>query len=151
MFGITKPRKGETPFMHFGANFSRIYLSALSTNDIVFWFCFDDIKEGCNGNNIPRFTKADEKALVDRFGDDYVSPKWTLREVYEDSTVTGTTAIVEHIYERWHYERILTIGDSAHSVRLPPQTIFVAYTNLPSKTPSAASAARPAWNPPRSS
>lgn len=148
MFGITKPRPCETPFIHFGANFDRIYLCALSTDDAVFWFCFDELKEEHSGNKIPRFTKDDEKAIVEKYGDDYVSLQLTLRDVHEDSAVTGTAAIIEHIYDRWHYKRILTIGDSAHSVSFTLCADiylrrFHSYADSPSKTRSAALAARP--------
>jgi hypothetical protein len=116
MFGITNPMPEVTPFINFAANHGRTYLSALGTNGVVYWFCFEDLQGEHNASNAPRFTKEDEKAVVDRYGDDNVTGKWTLRELYESSTITGMTASIEHIYERWNFQRILTIGDSSHSV-----------------------------------
>jgi hypothetical protein len=101
----------------FTTNYGRLYLSSTGTDDAWYWFYFDDnIKDKCDGNNIPRFTKADEKAIVNEFGDDHVTPEYTLRQLHENSVLTGMTAIVEHIYERWHFQRIMTIGDSANIV-----------------------------------
>lgn len=85
---------------------------------MIYWFLFDDI-EPHSGHDIPRFTKEDEKPLVDKFGSDRITERWTLRELYDQSTITGSSAVVEHVWERWHFQRIMTIGDSAHVVRAP--------------------------------
>lgn len=106
----------STPFVAFATNHGRTYLTSTGTDDMYYWFYFNDIEEKCDGNNIPRFTRDDEKAILDKFGDDLITPEYTMRDLYKESTLTGMTAIVEHIYECWHFQRIMTIGDSSHVV-----------------------------------
>ena len=71
-----------------------------------------------DGTNIPRFTQDDAKRVVEEIGDDRVTQEWTFRQLYENSTTTGTTAVVEYVFKRWHFQRIITIGEAAHVVRL---------------------------------
>lgn len=58
-------------------------------------------------------------ALIDNHRHDRLLGKWKLNDLYESSLVSGATTVLMHIYERWHFQRVITIGDSAHSVRAP--------------------------------
>lgn len=117
-FGITKPRDVQ-PFVDFTAHEGgHVLLSAMGTDGIVFWFLCSETEKH-DGTNIPRYTEKDVPAAVKEHGDKLVTNGWTVRELYEDSTITGAAPIVEHEFARWHYKRILTIGDSAHVVSMP--------------------------------
>jgi hypothetical protein len=121
-FGITPPKTVQ-PFVDFTAQEGNTYLSAMGADGIVFWFLSSSTEKN-NGTNIPRYTDKDVAANIEKYGHEQATHGWTLRELYEESTITGAAPIAAYTYSRWHYRRILTIGDSAHVVsrRVPSRS-----------------------------
>lgn len=76
------------------------------------------------GNEIPRFTKEDEIALAEEHFSDQVAESTTFEDVYRNRLQTALVALEEHVFERWHFGRIITIGDAAHKVFYPRTQIF---------------------------
>jgi 2-polyprenyl-6-methoxyphenol hydroxylase-like FAD-dependent oxidoreductase len=68
------------------------------------------------GSDIPRFTTEDEINLAKEHFGDQVTESTTFGDVYEDRLQTALVSLEEHVFARWHFRRIITIGDAAHKV-----------------------------------
>lgn len=113
-FGITEPKIIQ-PFIDFTTHQGHTYLSAMGSDGVVFWFLFSEVEKR-DGTNIARYTDKDVLENVRKYGNEQVANGWTLLELHENSTITGAAPVIDHIFTKWHYKRILTIGDSAHVV-----------------------------------
>lgn len=69
------------------------------------------------GDDIPRYTKEDEATLVEEHWDvPIVRGKLTFGDLYKARTISTLVPLQEHVYKKWYYGRIMTIGDAAHKV-----------------------------------
>lgn len=68
------------------------------------------------GSDIPRFTKDDEIILAKKHFSDQLTQSTTFEAVYRGRLHTALVSLEEHVFERWHFKRIITIGDAAHKV-----------------------------------
>lgn len=84
--------------------------------DRLYWFLFTDM-EKATGSDIPRFTKDDEAVLAEKHHDDQLTRSTTFGDVYRNRLHTALVPLEEHVFKRWHFRRIITIGDAAHKVR----------------------------------
>ena len=124
--------------MVFNDKFS--YLVGSGTNR-TYWMLFKNIGTRY-GSDIPRFTEKDEEAVVKEHWNDYVAPTVQFSDLYKHKTKLVYTSLVEYVFKRWHFQRIMTIGDACHKVR--------HYTSLqPSKCMvnsfTARACNRPGW------
>lgn len=82
----------------------------------MFWFLFlkNQEPDGTLHKDIPRYTNEDMGVLAEKHRDNLIWTNVPFGKVW-DSRVTATlTALPEFVYSRWHFGRILTIGDAAH-------------------------------------
>ncbi len=82
----------------------------------VFWFFFVSLEGTKYGKGIPRFTKEDEALLVEKHRNDKLNEYLTFGQLYDNRIVATLTTIEEYVFEKWHFQRILTVGDSCHKV-----------------------------------
>lgn len=88
--------------------------------DRLYWFLFKDMKKA-TGSDIPKFTKDDEITLAKEHFSDQLAGSTTFGEVYRNRLQTALVPLEEHVFDRWHLKRIITIGDAAHKVLIQPQ------------------------------
>lgn len=95
------------------------YLVATGPNHRIYWFLFKKLPDVTCGlyDKIPRFTDEQRDALADEHANDLVSDTLTFGELYATRTTATLQALPEVVFKRWHYNRIITIGDAAHKVR----------------------------------
>ncbi|KAH8774472.1 hypothetical protein F5883DRAFT_412362 [Diaporthe sp. PMI_573] len=117
IFGISeRPKSLPTTALQINAFFDgRNYMMLSAPGDRLYWFLFHDMKKA-TGSNIPRFTKDDEMALAKEYFSDQVAGSTTFGDVYRNRLHTALVPLEEHVFERWHFKRIITIGDAAHKV-----------------------------------
>ncbi|CCT63537.1 uncharacterized protein FFB20_03024 [Fusarium fujikuroi] len=110
IFGISRPieqlPKGAHPI--YNDKFSYLLLSGPGGK--FYWFFFVKLPVPLYGNDIPRYTKLDEEQLVAEHASDPITPEVTFGQL----TNSTLTALHEWVFEKWHYKRIITIGDAAH-------------------------------------
>lgn len=103
------------------------YLVIAAPKDRVYWFLFDGLPETKYGRDIPKYSKADEEALVGSRRGDPITKDLTFGDLYDKKIMSTLVPLEEYVFDRWHYKRIVTIGDSAHKVnistRVPPYTL----------------------------
>ncbi|KAM6529169.1 hypothetical protein FALCPG4_007315 [Fusarium falciforme] len=92
------------------------YLVIAALKDRVYWFLFDGLPETKYGRDIPKYSKADEEALVGARRGDPVTEDLTFGDLYDKKIMSTLVPLEEYVFDRWHYKRIVTIGDSAHKI-----------------------------------
>lgn len=90
--------------------------------DRLYWFLFVQASNS-RGADIPRFTKDDERLLAERHFGDQITETTTFEDIYTRGLHTTLVAIEDHVFPRWHFRRILTIGDAAHKARTSLESI----------------------------
>ncbi|GME48263.1 FAD binding domain containing protein [Neofusicoccum parvum] len=122
IFGISKPTHGlplQTAFNVFRKGYS--FLVITGPGGRVYWFIFDKLHEAHRGE-IPRYDKKDEEELVKRCWNDRIYEEVKFSEIFDNKISSVITALPEYVYKKWHFGRIITIGDAAHKLNpLPGQ------------------------------
>lgn len=96
------------------------YLVATGPNHRIYWFLFKKLPDVARGlyDKIPRFTDEQKDALAAEHANDVMSDTLTFGELYASRTTATLQALPEVVFQKWHYNQIITIGDAAHKVRL---------------------------------
>lgn len=119
IFGISTPPpkvKVHAGMMTYNNGFILSVLPGVDNR--LYWFFFLNLHEPAYGKDAPRFTKDDEARVVREHSDESVMPGLKLGDLYYRSEVTVMTALQEHVFKKWHFQRIITFGDAAHKVSL---------------------------------
>ncbi|KAI6353446.1 hypothetical protein MCOR25_008993 [Pyricularia grisea] len=117
LFGISKPHKSVQPGdATYVAGQGHSYLIIGGPNSRVYYFLFDKLPEKLSGDKTPKYSDEDARALAKKYRDDVLLPNCTFGELVDGQTSMVMTALHEHVYEKWHYGRIITIGDSCHKL-----------------------------------
>lgn len=69
------------------------------------------------GPDIPRYSKAQEEEAIQAHASDHILPDLTFGDIVARKVSSTLTPLEEYVYKKWHFDRILTIGDSCHKVR----------------------------------
>ncbi|GME33698.1 Monooxygenase FAD-binding protein [Neofusicoccum parvum] len=91
------------------------YMMLSAPQDRLYWFFFNGM-EKASGKDIPKFTKEDEVRLAKQHFGDYVTETTTFEDIYNNRQCSTLVAVEEHVFARWHFGRIIVIGDAAHKV-----------------------------------
>ncbi|KAL6914853.1 hypothetical protein FSST1_012613 [Fusarium sambucinum] len=91
------------------------YMIISAPGDRYYWFLFTEVDK-VYGKDIPRYTKDDERKLAEEHFGDQLTETTTLMDLYEHREQTSLVSIEDHVFPRWHYRRIITIGDAAHKL-----------------------------------
>ncbi|KAJ3953654.1 hypothetical protein N0V92_009876 [Colletotrichum tropicale] len=70
-------------------------------------------------SNIPKFSKDDELLLATQYRGDHITEDMTFGDLYDNRIKSTLVPLEEHVFRRWHYQRILIIGDAATKVLRP--------------------------------
>jgi 2-polyprenyl-6-methoxyphenol hydroxylase-like FAD-dependent oxidoreductase len=92
------------------------YLVITAPGNRTYWFLFDSLPKTLYGRDIPKYSKEDEAELVKKHFNDHITETATFGHIYEDRIMSTLVPLEEYVFERWHFERIITIGDAAHKV-----------------------------------
>ncbi|KAK3370536.1 FAD binding domain protein [Podospora didyma] len=81
----------------------------------VYWFCFARLAEKKCGKEIPRYyTKEDEARFMEEHGHRAITESVTFGDIYAKRISSTLTPLHEVVFEKWGFERIVLVGDSAH-------------------------------------
>ncbi|KXH47942.1 FAD binding domain-containing protein [Colletotrichum salicis] len=89
------------------------YFVMAAPGDRVYCFLFMELKT-LYGRDIPRYTKADEESIIKQHWNDRILENMTLGDLYERRFATTLAPLQTYVFEKWHHNRAMTIGDSAH-------------------------------------
>ncbi len=118
LFGISKPVEGFPPASeHFIFHNGFSHFVVPGPQGRIYWFVFVNTGETLYGDKIPRYSKEDEALLVDQHSHDPITETTTFGDIYAARISSVLVPLQEHVYRRWHFQRIITIGDSVHKVK----------------------------------
>ncbi|TQN68038.1 FAD-dependent monooxygenase andE [Colletotrichum shisoi] len=114
IFGISIMRdwSAGTTQTNFNKHFS--YLVIAGPRNRVYWFLFVNTGTTHYGPELPRFSKEDEEKLVEEHRGDKITESLTFGELYSAKISSALTPLPEYVFKKWHFNRIMTIGDAAH-------------------------------------
>ncbi|KAL6918696.1 hypothetical protein FSST1_002722 [Fusarium sambucinum] len=92
------------------------YLVIAAPMDRTYWFLFDGLPDTEYGKGISKYSKVDEEGLVKAHRDDPITEDMTFGELYDRKIMSTLVPLEEYVFDKWHYKRIITIGDSAHKI-----------------------------------
>ncbi|KAH7014098.1 FAD binding domain protein [Microdochium trichocladiopsis] len=92
----------------------KAFLVAPGPGGRVYWFLFIKLPRVMHGKDIPKFTKQDEEKLVAENRNLLVKENLTFGEIFDQRVSSTLTSLHEVVYEKWFYDRMMLIGDSAH-------------------------------------
>ncbi|KAJ3962256.1 hypothetical protein N0V92_000987 [Colletotrichum tropicale] len=117
IFGIShRPEAYPAASQHNTLSEGHSYFLMAAPGNRVYWFLFMELKETLYGENIPRYTKDDEAEIVKQHANDRILEDMTFGDLYDKRIVTTLAPLQTYVFEKWHYKRLVTIGDSAHKV-----------------------------------
>ncbi|RGP74466.1 hypothetical protein FLONG3_6025 [Fusarium longipes] len=114
IFGMSQPMDKLTKGTHYVYNDNFSYLVMVGPGGKFYWFLFVKLPVPLYGRKIPRYTKEDEEKLAREHASDQITPEVTFSQLYEARTTSTLTPLHEYVFHKWHYNRIITIGDAAH-------------------------------------
>lgn len=135
VFGIShRPKAYPGASQHNTMSPGHSYFVMAAPGDRVYWFLFMELKT-LYGRDIPRYvitcksrilglislyryTKADEEGIIKQHWNDQILENMTLGDLYEKRIATTLAPLQTYVFEKWHYKRAITIGDSAHKVSI---------------------------------
>ncbi|KAI6765937.1 hypothetical protein HG530_007007 [Fusarium avenaceum] len=120
IFGTSHPMEELTKGVHYIYNHNFSYLVMIGPGGRFYWFLFVKLPVPLYGSDIPRYTKEDEEKLFQEHSSDQITPEVTFGQLYAAKTISTLTPLHEYVFKKWHYKRIITIGDAAH--KLEPLT-----------------------------
>lgn len=137
IFGISKGVEGiekGTLNSVFNEHFS--YLVPSGPGDLTYWFLVRNMGKTYYGEDIPRFTKEEEEAFATEHFEDQITPTLQFSALYKSKVASAYSPLQEYVYKRWHFQRIITIGDASHKVRsvTNENKIMRRLTNVPSNS-----------------
>ncbi|EEU42752.1 uncharacterized protein NECHADRAFT_47426 [Fusarium vanettenii 77-13-4] len=117
IFGISRPCQGIVPGgLHEVFRNGSSYLISGGQNGRVYWFRFEKLPQRLHGTQIPRYTQKDLEEALDRASNDPILPGLNFSELIENRITAVLTPLPEYVYKKWHFDRIFTLGDSAHKM-----------------------------------
>jgi FAD dependent monooxygenase len=99
----------------------------------IFWFLLVKLQEKTTYPNTPRFSASDAASLCNKFARFRVSEDVCVSDLWMHKLCASMTALEEGILERWHYDRIVLLGDSVHKVSSSFQPRDVTGVNNPNR------------------
>lgn len=78
------------------------------------------LKKKHRAPNIPRFTEQEGIEMCESLAD---SPVWgdiKFGDVWKQRTTFTCVPLEEHMFKKWHHQRIICVGDSVSKVIPPP-------------------------------
>ncbi|KAJ0307415.1 hypothetical protein COL5a_000270 [Colletotrichum fioriniae] len=68
------------------------------------------------GKDIPRYSKEDTEELALEHWEDLVFENVTFGDIYKNKIMATLVPLEEYVFEKWHYQRIVCIGDASHKI-----------------------------------
>lgn len=88
----------------------------MGQGDEILWFQFFKLPKKHLGMELPRFTEEDVNRLVAEDGHRTIKAGTTWNDVFKNKKTHVITALPTHAFKRWHYKRIMCIGDATAKV-----------------------------------
>ncbi|KAK1637694.1 FAD binding domain-containing protein [Colletotrichum phormii] len=117
IFGISK-RPSNLPIhnQQMVFNEGRSYLIISAPGNRTYWFLFAGVGDTKYGKDIPRYSKEDTEKLALEHWEDLVFENVTFGDIYKNKIMATLVPLEEYVFEKWHYQRTVCIGDASHKI-----------------------------------
>lgn len=105
----------------------RSYLVIHAPGNRTYWCLFKAVDKNLCGKDIPKYSKQEMEDLAQEHVDDKICEDVTFGDLYRNRTMSTLVPLEEYVFDKWHYKRIVTIGDASHKVN---------FENISSSRPS---------------
>jgi 2-polyprenyl-6-methoxyphenol hydroxylase-like FAD-dependent oxidoreductase len=85
-------------------------------DDRIYWSYFFKLAQRAYGDDIPTFTKEDEKKILDARANDNITLTLKFRHLLNTKVPYNSVSLQEYVFRQWYFQRIITIGNAAHKV-----------------------------------
>ncbi|KAI8244396.1 FAD-dependent monooxygenase andE [Colletotrichum sp. SAR 10_77] len=92
------------------------YLIVDAPGNRTYWFLFEGVGETKRGKDIPRYSKQDTEKLALAHMPDRLYEEVTFGDIYKNKIIATLVPLEEYVFEKWHYKRIVCIGDASHKI-----------------------------------
>ncbi|KAJ0355425.1 hypothetical protein COL154_011356 [Colletotrichum chrysophilum] len=92
------------------------YLIVDAPGNRTYWFLFEGVGETKRGKDIPRYSKEDTEKLALAHMSDRLYEEVTFGDIYKNKIMATLVPLEEYVFEKWHYKRIVCIGDASHKI-----------------------------------
>jgi 2-polyprenyl-6-methoxyphenol hydroxylase-like FAD-dependent oxidoreductase len=118
IFGISSQVPGLTgnKDFHFVSDDKFSYLVANGPSYRVYWFIAIKFDRTLFGAEIPRFSHKQVDAVLEKHLNDPITQTVRFRDVYKRKLITVMAPLEEVVHERWHFGRIIALGDASNKV-----------------------------------
>ncbi|KAK7756873.1 hypothetical protein SLS62_000889 [Diatrype stigma] len=82
----------------------------------IYWFLNVKNEQVTHGKGVPRYSVDDEFRLAKQHFEDRINEYDTFGDVYKSKIISRLTPLHEYQWKRWHFGRIMTIGDACHKL-----------------------------------
>lgn len=117
MFGISLPIPGLQSGEHinrYGDKFCVITFHGKGNR--VFWFIIQKLDRAYTYPNAPRYSLKDAATLCSKLQNVTILDDISVGDLWKTREVASMTALEEGLFETWHFNRIVLLGDSIHKV-----------------------------------
>lgn len=118
IFGLSSPtndlKEGQIYHAHMP---ERTLGIVMGQDDNIYWFHFFKLPKKHLGMDLPRFDEKDVEKLLAEDGHRTINAGTTFNDIWKNKKTHVITALPTHTFERWHYKRIMLLGDAAAKVR----------------------------------
>ncbi|KAI7779534.1 hypothetical protein LA080_000723 [Diaporthe eres] len=119
IFGISKRPKGMPDLTQQTCAYAgRSYLIIHAPMNRTYWFLFKAVEKTLRGKDIPKYSKEQMEDLAQEHVDDKICETVTFGALYGNRIMSTLVPLEEYVFEKWHYKRIITIGDACHKIDL---------------------------------
>jgi len=131
IFGISSPLESMAHgITHNVMNQNYSYLVITGPGGRIYWFLFIKLARRTYGDDIPKYTKADEETLAKEHALDPITTGVTFKDLYEQRTSSVLTPLHEYTLSKWHLGRSFLVGDSSHKVSLLQGQFLITLTTF---------------------
>ncbi|KAJ5952967.1 uncharacterized protein N7479_011380 [Penicillium vulpinum] len=117
VFGISHPIPGLRSGEHINRYGDKFCVITFHGKDgRVFWFIIQKLDHVYNYPNAPRYSPSDAADLCGKLQSVKIWRDITVGDLWETKVVASMTALEEGLFETWHLNRIVLLGDSVHKM-----------------------------------
>jgi len=117
MFGLSTSVPGiPEACLDFGVKKGFSYVLGSGPENRTYWFLFVNLGRVFTGSEIPQLTESDIDRVVQEHWDDHITPDVRLSDLYKYKRNVVFSPMREFVYEKWHLNRSIVLGDAAHQV-----------------------------------
>ncbi|QGA18409.1 hypothetical protein EYB26_006094 [Talaromyces marneffei] len=97
-----------------GKGYSQLVVSGPGNR--IYWFFFERLPETKYGKDVPRCIREMEAEFIKKHKHAPITKTVTFGQIYAKRLFTTLTPLHEYVHEKWFFDRIFMMGDSAHKL-----------------------------------